>query len=132
MSIAGSGLTNSEGRVTMLRLPPFNEINKYIEYFYEGSVTVTRGVALVPSHKVEWIERLLNMGYILLDAADASTPEIAAANQATMEANDGYGFLDSLGYTEDEPLVIAEGTSDSEPVDLQPDTSDEVVLDADL
>ena len=113
MTIAGSGLVGTDGRVTMLRLPPQNTINRYIEYFYEGSVDVRRGVALVPAHKVEWIERLLNSGYILEDAADAPNERIASMNEATMESNGGYEFLESLGYGVSEPELTDESVEGS-------------------
>lgn len=97
--------TKSNETVKMLRMPPHDKVTRWIEYFYEGYVDVIRGEALVPVERPEWIERLLNTGYVIsLDEPQLQNlPEqVQAHNQVVIEstlphmASNDQDFVDKV------------------------------------
>lgn len=52
----------SDEYVTMKAQPPWEDID-CVEYFYDGEITVEKGVCRVPKNRPEWISRMRMNGY---------------------------------------------------------------------
>lgn len=125
--------TKSNETVKMLRMPPHDKVTRWIEYFYEGYVDVLRGEALVPVERPEWVERLLNTGYVIsLDEPQLQNlPEqVQAHNKVVIEstlphmASNDQDFVDKVyGQYGAEAAVDDSGpeVEDGDPEDIVDD-----------